>query len=209
MHKEKIVKATERRRFDVAKDLTGQKIGYLFVLEPTDKRYHKKIIWKCRCICGKIVEKSSGELLGERNNKSCGCTLGQAGRTKYVGDLSGTTWLIITQRANKLNLGFDITQEYVWDLFLNQSRRCAISGVDIFFRTTAYTKGCKSDQTASLDRIDCEKGYVVGNVQWVHKTINYMKTTLSDENFIEWCQTVSDFQRDKQEKKVDTIRESD
>ena len=29
--------------------------------------------------------------------------------------------------------------------------------------------------TASLDRIDSTKGYVRGNIQWVHKDINWFK----------------------------------
>jgi hypothetical protein len=48
-----------------------------------------------------------------------------------------------------------------------------------------------SKVTASLDRIDSSKGYVEGNVQWVHKRINIMKNDLSDSEFIEWCRVVS------------------
>ena len=46
--------------------------------------------------------------------------------------------------------------------------------------------------TASLDRIDSSKGYVKGNVQWVHKDINKMKTDFEQSIFIKLCKSVAD-----------------
>jgi len=48
---------------------------------------------------------------------------------------------------------------------------------------------------ASLDRIDNNKGYIEGNVQWVIKKINYMKNTLSEKNFINLCNKISEKQK--------------
>lgn len=48
------------------KDYTGQKIGHLTVLESTDYRKNRCVMWKCRCDCGKIHYVRSGDL----NNKS-------------------------------------------------------------------------------------------------------------------------------------------
>jgi hypothetical protein len=42
-----------------------------------------------------------------------------------------------------------------------------------------------------LDRIDSSKGYIVGNVQWVHKHVNVMKNIFSQEMFIFICNQVS------------------
>lgn len=41
--------------------------------------------------------------------------------------------------------------------------------------------------TASLDRIDSSKGYVVGNLQWVHTMVNMAKRKYPQEKFIEMC----------------------
>lgn len=63
------------------KDLTGQKFGKLTVLKKTNKREDGgRIVWKCKCDCGNIVEISSKRL---RNgiNVSCGCY--QKERQKY------------------------------------------------------------------------------------------------------------------------------
>jgi hypothetical protein len=49
-----------------------------------------------------------------------------------------------------------------------------------------------SDGTASLDRIDNSKGYIVGNVWWVHKDINTMKMDFPLEQFRSYCKRVSE-----------------
>jgi hypothetical protein len=74
--------------------------------------------------------------------------------------------------------------EYVWNLFLSQDRKCALSGIPIGFQD-------RSGSTASLDRIDNSKGYVIGNVQWVHKDVNIMKHTHSQDYFIGLCATIA------------------
>ena len=45
--------------------------------------------------------------------------------------------------------------------------------------------------TASLDRIDSSKGYIQGNIQWVHKRINQMKWDSEENDFINWCKLVA------------------
>lgn len=54
------------------KDITNNKFGKLTALYPTDARYHKSIVWHCKCECGKEIDApasrlSSGHIL------SCGC----------------------------------------------------------------------------------------------------------------------------------------
>lgn len=54
------------------KDLTGQRIGKLTVLEPTKERVRSAVVWRCRCDCGNEV------LVESRRLKpgaiySCGC----------------------------------------------------------------------------------------------------------------------------------------
>lgn len=54
-------------------DLTGSKVGWLTVIEKTDKRSTKgSLIWKCRCRCGKECEYSADELV-HGSIISCGC----------------------------------------------------------------------------------------------------------------------------------------
>lgn len=53
-------------------DLTGQIFGKLTVIEKTDRKSSKNIIWKCRCECGNETE-AAGDHLKSGHTKSCGC----------------------------------------------------------------------------------------------------------------------------------------
>jgi len=50
----------------------GEKYGKLTVLEPTEKRSCRAIIWRCRCECGNIIETRS-TLLKNGQSTNCGC----------------------------------------------------------------------------------------------------------------------------------------
>ena len=79
----------------------------------------------------------------------------------------------------------------MWDLYLKQNKKCALTGLDICFGIYGNDKlGGTRPQTASLDRIDSTKGYLVGNVQWVHKDINNIKQDYSVDELIEYCDLI-------------------
>lgn len=103
---------------------------------------------------------------------------------KYI---SGTHFNRIKYAAIKYrNLEFNLTIEYVENLFIQQKFKCALTNLDL---TSGYKK--ISEITASLDRIDPLKGYIEGNVQWVHKDINQMKWDYTQEKFINYCKLVA------------------
>jgi len=60
-----------------------------------------------------------------------------------------------------------------------------LSGLDL------TCSGDFNDINASLDRIDNSKGYIIDNVQFVHKDINIMRGTLSMERFTDLCNLIS------------------
>lgn len=115
---------------------------------------------------------------------------------KGHGELSGTIFSKIRSRAKRGGIDFDVNVKMLWELFLKQNRKCALTGVDLKFR---YSEGhfIKEDQTASLDRIDSSKGYVEGNIQWVHKEINQLKWSINQEKFIHWCKLVSNYNNEE------------
>ncbi len=93
----------------------------------------------------------------------------------------------IRSTAKRKGIHFNITMPYLQTLFENQRGKCAYTGWDLTFSTYADTY----DGTASLDRIDSGVGYIVGNVQWVHKDINMMKQQYSNERFLVLCHAVA------------------
>lgn len=117
-----------------------------------------------------------------------------------TGDLSKTMVLRSKYSAQKRNIEWDdsyMNTENLWNLFLEQDKKCALSGMEL----TLYKGDNVPMQTnnrnldyrgwnASLDRIDSSKGYIEGNVQWVHRNINIMKNSYSQDYFLELCQKV-------------------
>lgn len=112
----------------------------------------------------------------------------EAKRSTGYKDLSGTHWRRIVSGAKNRGLDFSISIDSTYQLFLDQNKKCKLSGVDI---TLSPLHRDQSDSTASLDRIDSSKGYIEGNVQWVHKNVNIMKQAMSDKEFIDWCKKIS------------------
>lgn len=176
-------------------DLTGQTFGNLKVLYRTENSRAGHTRWACECICGKRPTVLSTHLI-QGNTKSCGCGHPKGIAHKQwsgVGELSGEFWnsRIVRsasgRKGRRQSVDLQITKEYAWQLFLQQNRRCALTEIELYFPDK-----WKGDTNASLDRIDSSKGYVEGNVQWVHKDINMMKRTYDNDYFIKMCCLVSE-----------------
>lgn len=97
------------------------------------------------------------------------------------------TWFATKQRGG-ISRGYqwELTIEDIWNLYEEQEGVCALSGVPIGWSVKGLTA------TASIDRIDSSEGYILENVQLVHKDINFMKQQFDQEYFINMCKAVSD-----------------
>jgi len=170
-------------------DLTGKKLGMLTPLRPTGESTSKgNAIWLCKCDCGNETSKSTAEL---SRMLSCGCSHRRKGTRSpnFTGckGISGHHWSEIKGKARKRNILFAITIDYAWEVFEKQSGKCALSGLDLQFKTSNRA----SDGNASLDRIDSSKGYEQDNVQWVHKDFNRLKSDFDETTFIKMCHAVA------------------
>lgn len=56
----------------IRKELGNKTFGYLTAVEPTEKRRHGYVVWRCKCRCGKEVEVPSS-MLTRGCTASCGC----------------------------------------------------------------------------------------------------------------------------------------
>ncbi len=71
------------------KDLSGQTFGYLYVIEPTQKRQGSNRVFRCRCLnCGKIVELPS-RTIAHSQQVSCGCIKNRNLTTKPIAEKLG------------------------------------------------------------------------------------------------------------------------
>jgi Probable Zinc-ribbon domain len=97
---------------------------------------------------------------------------------KGHGEISKHMWCCMQSDARRRGYSFELTIEEAWELFLKQEKKCRLTG-------TILSMG--KNRTASLDRIDNTMGYMTDNVQWLHKDINKMKLTHTEEKFKQLC----------------------
>lgn len=170
-------------------NIVGQKIGVFEVIADSGKRRPPSgnVLWVVRCDWCKNTRLMTYSHI--KRFLSCGCKKIELQRKAIFegyGEIYATHWNDIKYSAKQRNLKFDISIEYVWELFIKQGRKCSLTGVPLCFNSRCWIY----DGTASLDRIDSSKGYIEGNVQWIHKNINMMKQQYSTELFFDWCKKV-------------------
>lgn len=176
------------------KDLTGKRFGKLIVLKISHTNSRRKF-WECKCDCGgsKVCTTKS---LTSGYVKSCGCAIRNKNHIRWKGyeDIPYDFFSSYKRGALTRGLDFEITIEYVWEIFKSQNFKCALSGIDLCFSETRKQRGLR---TVSIDRKDNKKGYVLGNIQLVHKVINIMKNKLNDEEFIKYCNLISEHNKNR------------
>ena len=90
-------------------------------------------------------------------------------------------WIKAKSRTNK---EFNITEMDVQDLWSKQDGKCAYSKLPM---------SAASNQlyTVSIDRIDSDIGYVVGNIQLVCAAVNRMKQEFTHDVFLTLCNLIT------------------
>lgn len=84
------------------------------------------------------------------------------------------------RNCKRRNHEFNLDLDYLRELWNNQNGVCPYTKIKLTLNT--HRKQNKDFRySASLDRIDSNKGYIKGNVQFISTAINYMKSTMSDE----------------------------
>jgi len=129
-----------------------------------------------------------------------------ASRAVYIGisekskihlhpNIPAATWSGIVSRTNSANteersqLDFEIN--YIWELYLKQDKKCALTGWEIVF-----DKKNSTNTTASVDRIDSSLGYTKANTQLIHKDVNIMKNRFDESFFYRVCDSISKNRRE-------------
>lgn len=165
----------------------GDKYKHWIIVDGPVINDRRQIMWQVKCDCGlsepvwksaweittptkcqqcsKCGHKIQGDNLAIKNGKIGDMTLGRLNRLK--------------RSAKSRNLEFNLTIEYLWNLFKSQKQICAITGDYI-----------SNIEEASLDRIDSSKGYIEGNVQWVTYQANVSKHTMTMKQLYEFCRKV-------------------
>lgn len=150
---------------------------------------------KVKCSCGteyiKRVDDILGRIAKSKFSWCIKCRDYPRGKThpdwEGEGELPKRLYNRFKKNAEIRGLDWNVDMKYLWELFLQQNRKCAISNIPLHFDTDRVNTGWIS----SLDRIDSSKGYTKDNVRWIYTPLNIMKTNFSDEMFFELCSVVS------------------
>ena len=141
--------------------------------------------WYVQCTCGATRWIQANELINPNKCFKCRkCMAQKRAQTLItvnggIGELGINKFNKIKRGAEDRNIEFDLSIEYLWELFLIQKRCCALTGDYI-----------NDIRHASLDRIDSNLPYKKGNVQWVTAQANVSKHVMSMEQLYEFCKKV-------------------
>lgn len=147
-------------------DFTGQKFSKLQALRQNGRSPHGKVLWECKCDCGRLSTVISDKLKSG-HTKSCGCDLkswqakGQAGRTH---GLSKTPEYKALEAAVKRCKPCYHGRIYYFDRGITVCDKWRHLG-DGFLNFLAHI-GPRLSPKHSLDRINNDGNYEPGNVRW-------------------------------------------
>lgn len=99
-------------------------------------------------------------------------------------------------RAQKSNKAFDITLQYLEKLWKLQEGKCALSGIPM----TYELKLGRIATNVSIDKIDKNQGYIVGNIQLVCMACNQIKSDLTEEEMYNFCKKIVEQYENKNKK---------
>jgi len=160
----------------------GEQLGPGILMQYRGRNSFGHHLWEWRCCkCGKINGPSALSHL--RRHKSCRtCSLNATNNPNWNGHrgIPGRYLWQLKDGATSRNLDYTVTPEQLWEVWESQQGRCFYSGL-------ALTIGVD----ASVDRTDSRYGYVLGNVRWVHKDVNRMKSDFREAYFVELCRSIS------------------
>lgn len=143
--------------------------------------------------CGEMqyYVKLKGLKAAIKNNTLCRCCNLKKGKAHkgFYREIPYTWFNEKKRKSTSKEREWSITIEYIWDVYLRQDRKCALSGLPLDFDKDT------DNGMVSIDRIDNNKGYVKRNVQLLHKDVNFAKWTFGQKYFINLCKQVSEYKK--------------
>lgn len=107
---------------------------------------------------------------------------------KYPNIVYGEAIRKARSRSKKRKVPFDIDKDYLISLFQEQNGRCYYSGLDL--NVVKDSEVMNDPMKMTLDCIDPNEGYVVGNVVWCAYCVNTFKQKMSIEQMVDICSEI-------------------
>lgn len=174
------------------KDISNQRFGRLVVVRLGRQEQGRPRFWECLCDCGNRTEVVS-TVLRQGRTKSCGCLSKEikirANDVRRLPDgLAAARSIFRSYRTNakRRSLDFCITEEDFLKITKEDCFYCGISPSQSY-----CTPWGSYYQYNGIDRVDNRQGYVVENIVACCKLCNWGKTNLSQKDFLEWIERLT------------------
>ena len=175
-------------------DITGKKFSRLLVVGYSEKKTkaNKRMVW-CQCDCGSLKEQVAANIVSGMA-KSCGCLVGESAKERFT--KHGSRYHPMYHRYNAM---MQRCYNRNSDEYHNYGARGIIvcdewkNSIDRYIEDI----GMPPFKSASIDRIDNEKGYFKENCRWATKkqqSINRRVVNLIDFNGKNMC--ISDWEKE-------------
>lgn len=151
--------------------------------------------------CGKAFEKPNNEYNRRiKKNKLMYCSLacaaiikplfgGKPNRKPPIKGRTSQPFSYYLRNCRRRNSDFNLDSDFLQKLWNDQKGLCALSKLPLKLNTSTKYKN-DYRYTASIDRIDKNKGYTKDNVQFISLSLNLMKNTLTQEQTISFLHEI-------------------
>ena len=166
----------------------GMKFGKLTVKEYVGRREKdNRMLWKCECECGKFKIVASINLLNIISGvRSCGCAR-SISKKKPKGEATfNAAYHNLVNAAKRKQFTFNLTKQEVKEIHKQNCYYCGDTPKNL------YISNCDNGDYiySGIDRVDSNKGYILGNVVPCCKRCNTAKNDMSVEEFENWLKRV-------------------
>lgn len=155
-------------------NLLNQQIGDLLVIEETDKRKNKSIVWKCQCKCGNIEEFSTKELRSDGIIQCHQCGSNRKPQTQLIEDIIGKKFnhLTVIEKTER-RAGGKILYKCICDC--EKQNEMFVTRTDL---QNGHTQSCGCKQ----------RKYKINDIVNNRKIIGYSGNKYNDGHYYYKCQ---------------------
>jgi hypothetical protein len=146
---------------------TGKRQGKLLVIRRVDSRSDGQSMWECRCDCGALTTKSSGNLRQGTQSCSAGCGIAESNRRRARhGVAHGKEWRAWTAAKQRCLNG----RHPQYPNYGGRGITMCVEWAKDFAKFYAHVGPAPGEgRNVSLDRIDNDGNYEPGNVRWASR----------------------------------------